>query len=248
MLRSLNQPLRLATYMFLATISSALRALHVVAVGPRIAPPPARGRPDASRSSAAARGPRSRPRGCRAPPRGAPACARGSSAKRRNSCTRSPYVTPSYSIGAKGPRQLATRREAAVGAGRRAPAPATRSSTTGCGVVIQSSPHVGIVQSGLPDPLADRHERVVAREGVVQVERPPHLPEAGVDVEIRAQRHPLEHTLLRRRRSRSRSAAARPCPPPGRGPRRSSPARARPPSCSTAQRSPRPKRSITSAR
>ena len=52
------------------------------------------------------------------------------------------------------------------------------------------------MQSGLPDPLADRHERVVAGERVVQVERPPHLPEAGVDVEVGAQRHPLEHALL----------------------------------------------------
>jgi hypothetical protein len=56
------------------------------------------------------------------------------------------------------------------------------SRTTGWGVVTHSIPQGGSA-SLVPDALADGHEVVVAAKGVVQSELPPHLREAGIDVE-----------------------------------------------------------------
>ena len=70
---------------------------------------------------------------------------RGNVAKWRNSCTRSPYVFPRYSTGAKGPRHAPI-----VVNGPRAAATGHWSRTMGCRVVIQSNPHVGTEQSDCP--------------------------------------------------------------------------------------------------
>ena len=60
------------------------------------------------------------------------------------------------------------------------------SSTTGCGVVTQRSPQVGMRAVRRADPLADRDVGVVAGEDVGETQLAPHLPEARVGVQEHA--------------------------------------------------------------
>ena len=63
-------------------------------------------------------------------------------------------------------------------------------------MTIQSSPQVGIVQSGAADIQADGHVGIVARERVMQAQFIPELAETRIDVEEDSPRGEAEDFLI----------------------------------------------------
>ena len=147
MLRSLNQPLRALHVHVLGDHELGLRALHVVAVAPRVAGHRARvgQRQPSARSSSRSRG------------LGRVDVERHLEAARRRASRQLGELAELVHAQAVGLALVLDRAERpapARDAGERAsPAAACAgqcSSTTGCGVVIHSMPPVGIAQSGPP--------------------------------------------------------------------------------------------------
>ncbi len=219
MLRSLTQPLRARHVHALGDHQLRLRALHVVPVGPRVSGGQHRGPPAAQPSRVSS----SRSAVSASWMSSATSNVLGGAPRQRGEAAE--LVHPQ----AVGDALVVDRRERAAPAGDAGEACIARRRGL-LGPLLQ---HDGLRSRdpveparrhravGRADPLADRHERVVPGEHVVQVELAPHLAEARVDVEVDAQAHALP-SPPGRRRSRSRSAAAPRRPPRGRAQRGSS--------------------------